>query len=239
MTLRAYRTFQALLFSILAIFLLEKLVSGSILLFINRRFVGLTLLAVILLAVLSQTVLSNRPAMTVDVPQMAVTRKQASLLVWMAIPVLIGLLVPARPLGSSAAAVRGFGQSSSINTTVLTIPTDQWTIYDWVHSIDVTKTGSKNLGKKVDVTGFVYKDPRLTGSRFLVARFAVACCVADALAIGLVVDPPANIPEPGENTWVRVTGSSDITQIEGMDFLLVHADSVENIPEPQQPYIYP
>jgi hypothetical protein len=60
MSLRAYRTFQGLVLAALGLFLLSKLWDGSVLLYINQRFVWLVVFAAIGLVILSQVILQNR-----------------------------------------------------------------------------------------------------------------------------------------------------------------------------------
>ena len=42
-------------------------------------------------------------------------------------------------------------------------------------------------GQPADLIGFVYSEPTFGGDHFMVARFAISCCVADASAIGVPV----------------------------------------------------
>src|SRR5512147_123580 len=60
MSMRAYRTFQALVLALLAIYLLERVGDGRILLYINRRYVFLAMGAALLLMVVAQAVLRSR-----------------------------------------------------------------------------------------------------------------------------------------------------------------------------------
>jgi uncharacterized repeat protein (TIGR03943 family) len=71
----------------------------------------------------------------------------------------------------------------------------------------------------------------------MVGRFIITCCVADATAIGIAVHPPEGQDVP--NGWVRIKGTMTVTNLNGSDALLIEADQITSIPEPDQPYLYP
>jgi putative membrane protein len=87
------------------------------------------------------------------------------------------------------------------------------------------------------VIGFVYHDPRLSEGQFMVGRFTITCCVADALAVGMVVAWPEAKDLP-DNHWVRVQGAVQTVLLDGQTLPLIDAETVEIIPEPQQPYLF-
>jgi putative membrane protein len=72
----------------------------------------------------------------------------------------------------------------------------------------------------------------------MVARFAISCCVADASAIGLPVvwDSAADLPQ-GE--WIRVKGTFDVGAFNGDTVPVLQASSVEQVAQPEHPYLYP
>jgi putative membrane protein len=97
---------------------------------------------------------------------------------------------------------------------------------------------NKLSGEPADITGFVYLDPRLPTNQIMVGRFTITCCVADAVALGIVVETTqAAILE--SNTWVRVKGKIQVIQDEEKLKPLLQAIEVETIPEPAQPYLFP
>jgi putative membrane protein len=89
----------------------------------------------------------------------------------------------------------------------------------------------------VDVTGFVYHDPRQDNQHFYVARFSVTCCVADAAAVGLEVNwPDGRLVQ--DNTWVRVQGSLAEKKVNGQSTPFIQATKVDSVPAPEQPYLF-
>jgi len=71
-----------------------------------------------------------------------------------------------------------------------------------------------------------------------VSRFILACCAADAYAVGMIVEPPAGASFK-QNDWVQVSGPVDIVSFDGRNSPLIHAESIVPVPQPDQPYLYP
>jgi putative membrane protein len=164
-------------------------------------------------------------------------------LVLLAIPLLLGVLVPARPLSTSSLSTRGMSLSSPISIGQQSIKTmeiapDDRTVLDWIKIFNYEKDLSSYLGKSANVIGFVYHDPRLKAGQFMAGRFTITCCVADAFAIGMAVDWPdsANL---ADNSWVNVKGTVDVLTIDGQKVPVIHAKTVNPVQAPEQPYLYP
>ena len=136
-------------------------------------------------------------------------------------------------MGLSAPASGGQQSGQAVN-----IAPDDRTILDWIKIFDYESDLSPYLDKPASVIGFVYHDPRLNKNQFMVGRFAVTCCVADAFAIGMAVDWPDSA-SLSENTWVNVKGTLDTVNIDGQKGPLIHAQSVNIVQAPDQPYLYP
>lgn len=92
-------------------------------------------------------------------------------------------------------------------------------------------------GKEVTFIGFVYRDKEVKDNKVIVARYGMACCVADASVFGMVVsgDGVEKLPE---ESWVQVTGVLHETTYKGALFPLVKAKKIEQIETPKQPYVY-
>jgi putative membrane protein len=93
-------------------------------------------------------------------------------------------------------------------------------------------------GQPADITGFVYREPSFDENQFMVARFTVSCCVADASAIGIVVvdDAAADLRT---DAWVRVQGTMQVGDVRGERAPVLHASAIEQIEQPAHPYLYP
>lgn len=112
------------------------------------------------------------------------------------------------------------------------------TVLDWLRAFDVAADPTQLDGAPADVIGFVYHDPRLEAGQFLVARFTVSCCVADAFVLGVAVDWP-RADELESNGWVRVRGPIYASTVDGQMLPRIAAEQVESVPMPEQPYLYP
>ena len=244
---RRKRTFQALLLALLGMYLLERAWSGQLLLYINQRFAILVVLAGIGLVALAQAAFQAR--MTAgDGEEAERGHAQAggwlhSGLAWLALPLLVGVLVPVKALGTSSLANRGIQlaapfQVQSAAGTLLEKPPGQRSVLDWIRAFDEASDPAGMTGEPVDAIGFVYHDARLADGQFLLARYTIACCIADASAIGITVAWPA-AAGLADNQWVRVQGEIAARQQDGQSVPLVRATQVTTIPEPAQPYLFP
>jgi putative membrane protein len=158
-----------------------------------------------------------------------------------ALPLVLGTLVPSRPLGS--AAVDGNfnfnGVASTSNMSTLTGDPSRWNVLEWIRAFNMTPDASTYDGQEADVIGFVYRDTSFGQDQFMVARFTISCCVADAVPIGLPVvwDKSADFPT---DTWVRVRGNFQTGAFRDQSSQpVLHAVSVETVPQPEHPYLYP
>jgi uncharacterized repeat protein (TIGR03943 family) len=117
-------------------------------------------------------------------------------------------------------------------------PAEERTILDWIRSFNYSENPSEFQGEPANVIGFVYHDPRLKENQFMVGRIAITCCVADAFAIGMIVEWPDAV-EMTENSWVNVEGIVDATQLDGKTIPLIIAESITPTNAPSEPYVYP
>jgi len=68
-------------------------------------------------------------------------------------------------------------------------------------------------GKPVTVEGMVFRGKTMDKNSFMLFRFAVACCAADALPFSIRVDA-ANDAGISNDTWVRVEGIFNVETIQ-------------------------
>ena len=254
---RSYRFLQFVALAGLALFLSVKFLSGSLSWYINQRYMPLTVIAIIGLFGMALTaVFSARMPPHTHAPGEAAHEHPGEAaeetgqnnspwgLIFIFIPLIFGLTIPANPLSASAVSNRGISSSAplaagggapAVNSAT---PPDQRSILDWVKLFNYESDLSGVLGQKADVIGFVYHDPRLPANQFMVSRFAITCCVADAFAIGMIVQ--TNGPESlSDNAWVRVKGPVQSLTLGGHKMALILADTIQGAPQPAQPYLFP
>jgi len=257
----ALRAAQAIALAGSGLMFYAKLSDGTLFFYINQRFAWLSLVAVVLYIALALTVvygaLRDRhlalPKPAADEaqiiwlkPSSACNRAHARAS-WLAVgllalPAVLGLLAPARPLGASAIGNRGIGLTAperSDGTVRLQRPAAApQNILDWLREFSSLGDPRALDGRDVDVTGFVYRDGRNKPDQFWVSRFVVSCCVADATAIGMLVQTP-DADKFVTDSWVRVTGKLKAGEFAGELIPIVVAERIEPTQQPEHPYLYP
>jgi putative membrane protein len=154
-----------------------------------------------------------------------------------ALPVVILLAMPPATLGTYAAGRRSGFVGSGVSSSAGSLDSGDISLID-VAAAQSSKEGQASLarhaGAPVIFDGLVTNEAGAGPGEFLLTRFIITCCVADAtIAQVKVVDAPAGRFD--DNEWVRVTGK--IYPL-GTD-VLVDASSVVPIDQPQHPYLTP
>jgi putative membrane protein len=250
MSHRLYRSFQALLLLALCLFLAAKLASGQLTYYINLRFVPLTVFGVIFLAILAQTLFNEikrsrqREQEGNDPEENDHEHAPASANLWfMIVPLMIGLLIPARPLDSSAFATKGFNTTAplvSADSTAKLFETESQdrNVLDWLKIFYYETDITPHLGQQASVIGFVYRDDQLSEDQFYVSRFIISCCAADASSIGMIATWP-DAKNLKNDSWVLVKGTMSSLTLKDQVLPMVVVESVQDVPVPEQPYLYP
>lgn len=245
MSSRIYRFLQAFILLALSLFLTEKLLSGKLSLYINIRYAPLTVFGIIVLAIMTVALIRG-PKTDHDHQGANHEHKHnnsTKSLVILFVPLLIAFLIPVRPLDAGAASTHSMNVSapltgSSSQTRQFEAAADTRNILDWIRIFNSGTDPSPYLGQMAHVTGFVYHDPRLPANQFIVSRFVITCCAADASLIGMIVtwDESKGLKD---SAWVEVKGPVQSTQLGGQPIALVQATLVQPVEQPQQPYLYP
>jgi len=248
MSSRTYRFLQVFLLIALSLFLGMKILSSELGFYIHQRFQPLTVIAVLGLFLMGAALLvdtlrnaqadsgghahghqhSKRPPVEIAI---------------LFVPLLLGWIIPARPLGASAIDSKGVSATAPLAEqgalpVTFEIAADERNILDWIRLFNSGEDLSSQLGQTAKVIGFVYHDPRLPEGQFLVSRFALVCCAADAFAIGMATAWPQAADLPPD-IWVKVTGPVEETQVNGQRQPLIRAESVEVVDPPTNFYLYP
>jgi uncharacterized repeat protein (TIGR03943 family) len=161
----------------------------------------------------------------------------------LALPLLALALVAPPPLGA-AAARRDVGRAApppaGVSFPPLPHPTDgsiEMAVSAFVARANYDRDQSL-AGATIRMTGFVVRDPGLAEG-YLLTRFSLVCCAADAFASQVEVRIP-NTPPPPDDTWVMVVGkwippgAQDRAQIERPPAFTAQSQTV--IEAPQDPY---
>jgi uncharacterized repeat protein (TIGR03943 family) len=219
---------------------------GSLGYYINLRYGWLTVVAIACLGVLGVVVLAkglapgNGTGTRVPLPWLGVGL--------LALPVALAL-VPPRPLGTDAMATRALQLGSVPASAGLTVTAEATladddaprTVLDWLVLFGQADTGAADLnrfaGRSARVRGFVYRDERFPTGTFMVSRFLLSCCVADAAPIGLAVRwPDADFLD--DDAWVWVSGEFAVETFLDERVPVLVAAEVTPAEQPPQPYLY-
>ncbi|OIJ15954.1 TIGR03943 family protein [Anaerobacillus arseniciselenatis] len=96
----------------------------------------------------------------------------------------------------------------------------------------------KFVGKELEITGFVFREPDFEDNRLVVARFSMTCCTADAGVYGTLVETEeASLFD--NDMWIRVRGTIHETEYHGYKLPVVQLREVTVVSEPDSPYVYP
>ncbi len=248
----------------LGIFLLTRITSGTLDFYISQRFAWLTILAILGLFLVGG---SYRPEAAHAHAGAEDDHHHSYYLGWaglalIALPIILGLFVPPRPLGVAALDNREISVGSLDSVLPAAVrsaqarQTSERSILDWVLAFHEGQWPAET--DTADVIGFVYHSDNAdenyvaphsgaqnnivaphSGAQnniFTITRFVVGCCAADAMAVGLTVQWP-DAPELVEDQWVRVVGRFTVPVGNAMPVLV--AEQVNTVPEPNQPYLYP
>lgn len=163
----------------------------------------------------------------------------------LAIPLLLALLVPPHALASFSAMQRGpqiaglgvIRGASAVKRVSLSIDTRTFSMEDWVGALSADPNPADYKGKPVIVTGLVVHDPASTPrGYFMVIRYLVTCCIADARPVGLIVKDSSK-GALKDNQWVTVSGTMGAVEDSGQKIAVVVPKKMTAV-KAGNPYIY-
>jgi len=93
------------------------------------------------------------------------------------------------------------------------------------------------VGKKIEYSGFVYREADFSEDQFVIARFGISCCTADASVYGTIASYE-NAKKFSNDEWVKVTGTLSTTIYHDFQIPLIQVEKVEKIEQPEDPYVY-
>jgi uncharacterized repeat protein (TIGR03943 family) len=150
------------------------------------------------------------------------------------LPVVAILVLPPAALGSYAASRRSLSSGLVASgpeleagdaVTLAAVAAAGW-------SDDARRSLVARAGSQVSFEGIVTKRDGQAADEFMLTRFIVSCCVADALSVQVRV--VGAVPgEFEEDDWVRVEGAFYPVGQE----VVVDASDIEPIPQPNDPYL--
>jgi len=94
------------------------------------------------------------------------------------------------------------------------------------------------VGKKVELSGFIYRESGMKANQFVVARFALQCCSADAIPYGVLIEDSSGNAY-ADDSWVEITGTLQTTAYKNQKIIEINASQVLKVEAPKSQYVYP
>ncbi len=164
-------------------------------------------------------------------------------LIGLVVTLSFAFILPAKSLSSATASQRSI-DFNSLNlspdfniTSNFNSDTKNYSIGDWINSMNINPDYDFYNGKDVSVVGFIYTPTNYPNNYFLISRFAITCCAVDARPIGLKVRYNIN-SKFKQDDWVKVTGKFTIEINNNQKELVVIPEGIESTYQPNNPYIY-
>ena len=116
---------------------------------------------------------------------------------------------------------------------------EERTIIDWIRTLNVYPEPDAYADQPVKVSGFVVHMPDWPDDHFMIARFVLTCCAADAYPVGLPVSltPLGNLCQNRMPGW-RWLATMQTGTLSGKRQLVIGSPAITEIPEPRNPYEY-
>ncbi|GAB1810026.1 TIGR03943 family putative permease subunit [Priestia megaterium] len=124
-------------------------------------------------------------------------------------------------------------QKKILNQSVISINDN-----DYVPVMNIIENNTDQfVGKTIEVSGFVYHEKGFKDNQFVVARFGISCCAADASVYGLL-STIENASALKKDTWVHIKGILQKTTYNGEDVPYIQVQQIKSIHQPDNPYVY-
>lgn len=200
--------------------------------YLNAGFTPLVYGGLALLAVLLIAPLGRRSTQMPRLGQLTVWVRTAVML----LPLVYLGAAHSETLGAAAAGKRGVVQRTTTGALSGRSAGPRAEGDEGATLVELHENPDAQLGRRVETEGMVYHGPEVPEGHFVLFRFAITCCVADAQPVAVLVrHASADLVEI--DSWVRVRGLLDRLEVEGEESLRIQADAVEQIPPPDSPYL--
>jgi uncharacterized repeat protein (TIGR03943 family) len=158
------------------------------------------------------------------------------------LPLALGLLVTPRALGAGALGGESVarlllayapGPSPAAGATP---PRPAKPIADTADLLGyLREAGLSGAGQRVRASGLALRADGLGAGEFVLLRYAIAHCVADARPVALLVAGHGD--RMVVDRWVEVEGALAVTERDGSQLVTIAAEGARTIPEPPNPYL--
>jgi putative membrane protein len=109
---------------------------------------------------------------------------------------------------------------------------------NYLTALDIIHNNMESfIGKEVELTGFVYREPDFVKEKAVIARFGISCCVADASVYGMLASG-IQLKSIANDEWVKVIGVIKQTKYKGNVLPCIEIKGINKMKQPSDPYIY-
>lgn len=176
------------------------------------------------------------------------------------IPLVLGFTIEPKEIDSNVAAKKGLilnkkidkkafkaqiNKESIQNVDIIEENRIEFTDENFSYMLDDVCTNIEDYkGKKIIISGFVFKENSFKENEFVVSRMLMSCCAADTQLVGLLSkwDEAKNL---SNDQWIKVVGTieetnykDETTEEEGI-IPYIRVENVEILETPVKQYIYP
>jgi putative membrane protein len=93
------------------------------------------------------------------------------------------------------------------------------------------------VGKRIELTGFVYREPEFSDEHIVIGRRGNPCCVEDEGIFG-IISSASNASEFTDNQWVKVEGKLSKMNYFGVTVPHLIIEDIRKIEAPEDPFVY-
>ncbi|MGI0489685.1 TIGR03943 family putative permease subunit [Pantanalinema rosaneae CENA516] len=156
---------------------------------------------------------------------------------------IVGLVITPRAFASQTAIQRGVTDTMTMTRVKpqafrASNKSEDKSIIDWVRTLSLYPEPDAYNGQKARVQGFVIHSPEFPDQYLLISRFVITCCAADVYPVSLPVKLTQSRNAYKPDTWFEVEGEMVTETLADKRQLAIAATSLKPIPEPKNPYDY-
>lgn len=236
-----------IILTLMSIYVLKLVVTNDIVYYIHPRYIVISILAAMVCLHVAFQTYKKISHLKQDTPQKDLL---STIIVFV---LCAALLAPAQGL-SHTTAIKRFQKNPKITRAIPnqvsrqkeeglrnnenTAKSDSQIFSDWIYELSIHNPDlSLYQNREIDITGFVLTDTEDSEKGDLyVARFFMSCCTADATPRGIEVLYSGNDLKNDE--WIRIKGKILVVTEEGVQRGVMVPESIEKVPEPEEPYAY-
>ncbi|QGG46398.1 TIGR03943 family putative permease subunit [Heliorestis convoluta] len=89
--------------------------------------------------------------------------------------------------------------------------------------------------RHVEIEGFVYREGDYQDNHFVLGRYAIVCCIADASVVGLLA---ISQEDPDVDSWIKARGTIIPGSYQGFEMPVLQIERWEEVQDLPFPYVY-